>query len=123
MKQLTALENLLFRVGAIMIISGLAVHLFSEVASLFLFGIGVLLFTLMQLRAEYLGTYFVLKRLRRQQLISCVLLYCSVICMVMQTFRLGMFQRNEWLVCLVISAIIQLYTAWRIPAELSKHKS
>ena len=123
MKQLTALENLLSRVGAITIISGLAVHLLSEVASLFLFGIGVLLFTLMQLRAEYLGTDFVLKRLRRQQLISCVLLYCSVICMVMQTFRLGMFQRNEWLVCLVISAIIQLYTAWRIPAELSKHKS
>ena len=56
MKQLTALENLLFRVGAIMIISGLAVHLLSEVASLFLFGIGVLLFTLMQLRAEYLGS-------------------------------------------------------------------
>jgi hypothetical protein len=64
----------------------------------------------------------VLKRLRRQQLISCVVLLASVLCMSMQTFRYGMFQRNEWLVCLAIATVIQLYTAWRIPAELSKHK-
>lgn len=122
MRQLTPIENALFRLGAMLIILGLAVRLFSEVACLVIFGVGALLFSLMQLRSEYLGTDFILKRLRRQQLISCVVLLGSVICMGMQTFRLGMFQRNEWVVCLAIAAVIQLYTAWRIPAELSKKK-
>lgn len=120
MKELTKIENTLFRIGAAMIVLGLALRLFNELASLFVFGIGALLFALMQLKAEYLGTDFVLKRLRRQQLISCVVLLFAVMCMSMQIFRFGMFQRNEWVVCASIFAVIQLYTALRIPAELSK---
>lgn len=122
MKQLNTLENSLFRIGAVLMIVGLLVRLHNDMACLIIYGIGCALYALMQLRQEYLGTDFILKRLRRQQLISCVVLLASVLCMSMQTFRYGMFQRNEWLVCLAIATVIQLYTAWRIPAELSKHK-
>lgn len=120
MKQLTRLENLIMRIGAVLILLGLVARLFHPLAGLVSFGIGAVLFALMVLRSEYQGTNFVIRRLRRQQLLGCVFLLASVVCMAFQLFRLGMFQRNEWVVSLAISAFILLYTAWRIPAELAK---
>ena len=96
MKQLNSLENVLFRIGAVLMIVGLLVRLHNDMACLIIYGIGCALYALMQLRQEYLGTDFVLKRLRRQQLISCVVLLASVLCMSMQTFRYGMFHCNRY---------------------------
>ena len=31
-------------------------------------------------------------------------------------------KRNEWIVCLSIAAVLELYTAFRIPQELEKEK-
>ena len=59
---------------------------------------------------------------RRQQLMACVLLILTAVCMSMQTYRYGICQRNEWVVCLTIACVLELYTAWRIPQELSKAK-
>jgi hypothetical protein len=30
--------------------------------------------------------------------------------------------RNEWIVCLAVAAVLELYTAFRIPQELEKEK-
>lgn len=32
----------------------------------------------------------------------------------------GFYVRNEWIVCLLIGALLQLYAAFRIPSELEK---
>ena len=29
-------------------------------------------------------------------------------------------RHNEWILCLTVAAVLQLYTAYRIPAELEK---
>jgi hypothetical protein len=40
--------------------------------------------------------------------------------MAMQTFRFGFALRNEWVVALTVGCVLELYTAFRIPAELKK---
>ncbi len=122
-KPLTHTENMTLRAGAVLILLGLVGRMFNPLFGWVLFGVGSLLFALMILRAEYLGSNFTLRRLRRQQLLGCGFLLASVVFMGFQLFRLGMFQRNEWVASLAISAFILLYTSWRIPAELSKSKS
>ena len=120
MKELTRIENALFRMGGVMMLGGAVAYAFSPQWSLWLLAVGLGLYSLMQLRAEYLGTNFHVKRLRRQQLFSLVVLWGAVLCMSMQVMHWGPLHRNEWMVCLAIGSILQLYTAWRLPAELSK---
>lgn len=56
----------------------------------------------------------VLRRLRRQQLFGAVMLVVSGLLM-------WTTHGNEWIVALTIAAVLELYTAWRIPAEEAKH--
>ncbi len=119
-KPLTHTENMTLRAGGVLILLGLVGRMFNPLFGWVLFGVGSLLFALMILRAEYLGSNFTLRRLRRQQLLGCGFLLASVVFMGFQFFRLGMFRHYEWVVSLAISAFILLYTSWRIPAELSK---
>ena len=86
MKTLTRMENFLFRLGAVLMLCGLVARMFDAHVGLYVYGIGVLLFCLMQ-----------------------VLNY-------------GILRRNEWVVALAIGCVLELYTAWRIPAELEKSK-
>lgn len=122
MKQLTRIENALFRAGGVAMLGGAVAYALSPLWGLWLLAVGVALYSLMQLRAEYTGTDFNVRRLRRQQLFSLVVLWGAVLCMSMQVMHWGPLRRNEWMVCLAVGAILQLYTAWRIPAELSKPK-
>ncbi|MBQ2459378.1 MAG: hypothetical protein II505_01755 [Bacteroidaceae bacterium] len=122
MKTLTRMENFLFRLGAVLMLCGLVARMFDAHAGLYVYGIGVLLFCLMQVRAEYLGRDTVIVRLRRQQLLACVFFLLSVACMSMQVLNYGILRRNEWVVALAIGCVLELYTAWRIPAELEKSK-
>ncbi len=122
MKELTPFQNLIFRLGAVLMLVGLVIRLFSPVLSLWLFGLGALAFCLMRLRAEYLGRDFNVRRLRRQQLLGCAFFIFTVFCMSMQTFQYGPARRNEWMVTLAIATVLEFYTAWRLPVELEKSK-
>lgn len=123
MKELSVFQNFIFRLGALLILSGLVVRLFSPLVGLYSFGVGVLFFSLMQLRAEYLGRNIVLVRLRRQQMLGCFFLVLSLLAMSMQTLDYGILYRNEWVVALAIGAFLELYTAWRIPMEIRKENN
>lgn len=122
MKPLSPLQNFLFRMGAVMMLAGLVLRMLWPVVSLWVFGIGTMLFCLMQLQAEYLGWEPTVRRLRRQQLLSCIFFLLTVVFMSMQTLQWGPLRRNEWKVTLAIACVLQLYTAWRLPAELQKSK-
>lgn len=121
MKPLSRIENLVFRLGAVLMLCGLAARLFDARLGLYVYGVGVLFFCLMQIRAEYQGRNTIIIRLRRQQLLACVFFMLSLVCMSMQVFNYGL-RRNEWVVALAIGCVLELYTAWRIPAELEKTK-
>lgn len=121
-RELSFWENVLFRMGAILMLIGVTVHIFNAEISLFIYGIGAMLFCLMQLRAVYEGNDLNVIRLRRQQLFACLMFIGTAMCMSMQVYQFGFARRNEWVVALAIGCVLELYTAWRIPNALQKAK-
>ncbi|MCH5169206.1 MAG: hypothetical protein J1F27_06150 [Prevotellaceae bacterium] len=120
MKTLTTLENLCFRCGAILMIAGAAAYIIHPTISLFVYGIGTLMFCLMQVRTEYLGRDITLIRLRRQQLLACCCFVLALVMMSMQLHEWGPCRRREWIVALTVGCILELYTSIRIPQELKE---
>lgn len=121
-RELSSWENMLFRMGAILMLIGVTVHIFNAEISLFIYGIGAMLFCLMQLRTVYEGNDLNVIRLRRQQLFACLMFIGTAMCMSMQVYQFGFARRNEWVVALAIGCVLELYTAWRIPNALQKAK-
>lgn len=128
MKQLNRLQNAIFISGAVLMIAGAAVRMaFKDIAS-WLFAIGALAFVFMQVQQRYDGNNFTLQRLRRIVLMSDVLLILTAALMFADEGNpLGLdhltwlnYVHNNWLVLLLIAALIQLYTVFRIDAELKK---
>lgn len=64
----------------------------------------------------YDGKNIVIRRLRRQQLMGAMLLVFTGVLMLL-------WHRNEWIACLSIAAVLELYTAFRIPQEEQKEKN
>ena len=120
MKELTPLENYCFRCGAILMLVGVALFIVSPVACMYIYGTGALMFTLMQVRAEYQGRNLTLMRLRRQQLLGCCCFIVALVMMSMQQHNWGPFRRQEWIVALTIGCMLELYTSFRIPQDLKK---
>ena len=114
MKQLTPLQSLCFRIGAVLMLIGAGGYIVFPVAGMYVFGIGTLMFTLMQVQAEYLGRDITVIRLRRQQLLACCLFVLALVMMSMQTLHWGPFRRQEWVVALTIGCVLELYTSFRI---------
>lgn len=120
MKELNTLENLCFRIGAVLMLIGAALNIVHPYVSMFIYGIGTLMFTLMQVRAEYEGRNVTVMRLRRQQLLGCCCFVLALVMMSMQQHQWGPFRRQEWIVALTIGCVLELYTSFRIPQELKK---
>lgn len=126
MKELTKLQNLVFRVGAVMFVSGLAIHVFKSLSfvGMILFVVGSVAFASMQLLCRYEGNDFVIARLRRQQIFSDIMFLVSALLMLSQDLNVGPIWllriKNLWSMTLFIGGTIQLYTSFRIPSELEK---
>lgn len=120
MKELNTLENFCFRIGAVLMLIGAALNIVHPYVSMFIYGIGTLMFTLMQVRAEYEGRNVTVMRLRRQQLLGCCCFVLALVMMSMQQHQWGPFRRQEWIVALTIGCVLELYTSFRIPQELKK---
>lgn len=76
----------------------------------------------MQMLARYEGTSIVIRRLRRQQIIGALLLLLSGAAMFANIYGITYLRHNEWLAVLAIAAVLELYTAFRIPQELRKEQ-
>ncbi|MCR5779490.1 MAG: hypothetical protein K6G70_02975 [Bacteroidaceae bacterium] len=122
MKELDQRLILLQQLGALLMLGGAAVFLLMPVWAAILYSAGVLLYAPLRMLQRYEGQNFVIRRLRRQQLLGQLAFLCAACCMIMQAFNFGFSRRNEWVVCLVIGCILELYTTFRIPAELKKEK-
>jgi hypothetical protein len=103
-------------VGAIVLLAGVALQSTHWVAAPYIYMVGAVMFSYVQVvHDRYEGSSFVLKRLRRQQILGAVVLMLTGVLMV--TLR-----HNEWIVSLTVAAVLELYTAFRIPQELEKEK-
>ena len=80
-----------------------------------LYTIGAVLFAYVQVMSRYEGKNLIVRRLRRQQILAAVLLVFAGVLMFVT-------RHNEWELCLSAAAVIQLYTAFRIPSEMEKEK-
>ena len=128
MRQLNNWQNMLFLVGAVLMVVGAGASLLGWSVAPYLFAVGALGFTSMQMLQRYEGQSFVIRRLRRIMLLSDVLFLVSAVLMFASqgnVFRLDyiiylQYVYNKWVVTLLIAAVLQLYTTHRIANELDK---
>ena len=103
-------------VGAILLLVGAMLQITRWELSPYIYTVGAVLFAYVQvMMGRYEGKNLIIRRLRRQQIIGAILLVFAGVLMFTS-------KRNEWIVCLTIAAVLQLYTAYRIPSELEKEK-
>ena len=128
MKQLTKFQSIVFMIGGLLMVAGAGMALFRVSAALWVFIPGVVMFVSMQMLQRYDGRNLNIRRLRRFMLLSDVLLMVSALLMYAQAgnpFHLDQityvqYIGNNWVVTLLIAALLQLYTSHRIGRELEK---
>ena len=97
--------------GTLVLFAGLALQFFKFECAPYVYLLGAVLFAYVQVVVSgYSGTNVMIKRLRRQQILGAMLLILTGVVML------------QWIVCLAVSAVLELYTAFRIPQEEAKEK-
>lgn len=106
---------MVFGIGAVLALVGAAVMITGWQYAPYIYSVGAVMVAFVQLANGYNGTNVTIKRLRKQQVFGAVLLLLT---------GLFMFttKHNEWVVCLTIAAVLELYTAYRIPYLEEKDK-
>ena len=128
MRQLTNWQNVLFLLGATLMVVGAGTSILQWAGAPYVFAVGALLFASMQMLQRYEGPNVTIRRLRRMMLLSDVLFLVSAVLMfASQRNFLGIdyityiqYVYNKWVITLLIAAILQLYSTHRIGSELAK---
>ena len=102
-----------FVVGAIMVLFGALVYVTGWELTPYIYTVGATLVALAQINSPSSSRRVAVKRLRRQQMFGALVLVLTGAFML---FTHG----NEWIVSLTVAAILELYTAIRIPQEEAK---
>lgn len=102
--------------GAILLLIGAILQITRWEFAPYWYTLGAVMFGYVQVMGNrYDGKSFIIKRLRKQQIFGAIALVFTGVLMFTT-------KRNEWIVCLSIAAVLELYTAFRIPQELDKEK-
>ena len=128
MKQLNKIESIIMVVGALLMVVGAVMGLFKLSWFPFVYAVGAIGFASMQMLQRYEGRNLTIKRLRGIMVLSDVLfLFTAVLMFANQGNALGLdwiyylnYIKNKWVVLLLLAAILQLYTTYRIDHELEK---
>lgn len=140
MRQLNKLQSILFLLGGTLMVVGVGVFVFTlgegwgRWASLVALA-GSALFATMQAQQRYEGRDITIRRLRRIMLAADICFVLAGLLMAEQSWRFiynhavttpggytayVQLVQNNWVVVLLIGAILELYTVHRISHELSK---
>ena len=103
-------------VGAVALLLGAALQITQLAWAPYLYLIGAIMFAYVQVMSGYEGKNIIIRRLCRQQIIGATLLVVAGVMMIL-------WKRNEWVVCLTIAAVLEMYTVFRIPQEEEKEKN
>lgn len=95
--------------GGLLVLAGAVCYLPCRETAPYIYLPGAVLIGIVQLLSPYKGIDPVIKRLYRQRIFGAAFLILAGVLMI--TLPRG----NEWILCLTLAAIIQLYTAYRIP--------
>ena len=102
-------------VGAVLLLVGAMLQITRWELSPVIYTLGAVMFAYVQVMSRYEGKNLIVRRLRRQQILGAALLVFAGVLMFVT-------KHNEWVLCLTVAAILELYTAFRIPSELEKEK-
>lgn len=102
-------------VGAPLLLVGAMLQITDSEFSPIIYTLGAVLFAYAQVMCRYEGKNLIIRRLRRQQILASVLFVFTGVLMFVT-------KHNEWILCLTVAAVLELYTAFRIPSELEKEK-
>ena len=128
MRQLSKWESYVMLLGGLLMVIGAGANVLFFSWAPYVFAPGALLFVAMQLRQRYEGRDFTIRRLRRIQIISNVLFLLAGLLMIAnqanflpidQLYYIK-YVHNNWVVVLLVAAVLQLYTGHRIASELEK---
>ena len=128
MRELNKLQTAIFLFGGILMAVGAGTTLLGWGSAPYIFAIGALGFSSMQMQQRYEGQNFTIRRLRRMMLLSDVLFLVAALLMFASKGNfLGLsyityieYVYNKWVVVLLIAALLQLYSMHRIGSELEK---
>ena len=128
MKELNKLQTAIFLFGGILMAVGAGTTLLGWGSAPYIFTIGALGFSSMQMQQRYEGQNFTIRRLRRMMLLSDVLFLVAALLMFASKGNfLGLsyityieYVYNKWVIVLLIAALLQLYSMHRIGSELEK---
>ena len=128
MKQLSNIETAILLIGGLLMVVGAGGSMFLQSWAAYIFAPGALLFAAMQMRQSYDGNNFTIRRLRRIQLTSDVFfLLAGLLMLANQSNFFGInlllyikYVHNNWIIVLLVVAILQLYASHRIANELEK---
>lgn len=128
MKELNKLQTAIFLFGGILMAVGAGTTLLGWGSAPYIFAIGALGFSSMQMQQRYEGQNFTIRRLRRMMLLSDVLFLVAALLMFASKGNfLGLsyityieYVYNKWVIVLMIAALLQLYSMHRIGSELEK---
>ena len=111
------IQTILYRIGGSLIVIGSILPLFTPDFAPFVFAAGAALFGCIQISDRYDGKNFIIRRLRRQQVMGALLLIVTAYLMMSTHFQWTPFRGSEWKVTLLIAAFLELYTVFRIDHE------
>ena len=128
MKELNKLQTAIFLFGGILMAVGAGTTLLGWGSAPYIFAIGALGFSSMQMQQRYEGQNFTIRRLRRMMLLSDVLFLVAALLMFASKGNfLGLsyityieYVYNKWVIVLLIAALLQLYSMHRMGIELEK---
>jgi hypothetical protein len=128
MRTLSKWEARLLLIGGLMMVVGSGAYILLQQWAPYMFAVGSVLFVAMQWRQRYEGKNFAVRRLRHILLLSDVLFLLAAALMIAnQSNFLGLdlltyirYVHNNWVVVLLVAAILQLYASHRIANELEK---
>ena len=128
MRQLNKVQTAIFLLGALLMVIGAGTSVLAWGSAPYVFSVGALGFASMQMLQRYEGSNFVIRRLRRIQLVSDVFFLLSGLLMIANKGNfLGLsyityieYVYNKWVITLLIAALLQPYSTHRIGVELEK---
>lgn len=109
------LYSFIYMLGGIMLVVGAALYITKWVWAPYIYIAGSLMFGAMQMMDRYTGNNWIVRRLRRQQIVGAIALMLTGVLMLV-------CKHNEWILCMLVGCLMQLYTAFRIPQEMEKER-
>lgn len=105
----------LYYVGAVALLVGAVSRMFIPEYYSYIYMAGAVVFAVAQFLLRPRHKHFMVRRLVVQQQIGAFLLVTAGVLMFV-------LHNNEWMAVMFAGALMELYTAFRIPSEIEKHE-